>query len=103
MVVIALIPVTFRYPFPGASQDAQPFLPAPALFGAWLGGLPYWATTGNVLDWCREHNVEPKWLQWLPSKMGAEATLYSCLVFFDTKSSGMLLCKACRTASMVGE
>ena len=52
-------------------------------FGAWLGGLPWWATTGEVLDWCREHYVEPTWLQWLPSKMEPDATLYSCVVIFE--------------------
>ena len=29
--------------------------------------------------------MEPKWLQWLPSKMGPDVTLYSCVVFFDSE------------------
>ena len=54
-------------------------------FGAWLGGLPWWATTNEVLEWCEEHGCRPVSLRWLPGR--PEGTLHSCILSYETEEA----------------
>ena len=44
-------------------------------FGAWLGGLPWWATTNEVLEWREEQSGRP------------EGTLHSCILSYETEEA----------------